>query len=271
MIIHPASEVQMRAVLANLPQSLMVTSNPGVGTFTAAKILADSHLSALLTPKDAKGEESPLGTISVEAIRALYTQTRTKQTARQVIIIDNADRMSTGAQAAFLKLLEEPGQRVHFVLTAHEPQHILATIHSRVQHIHLQPVTRSQSEAFIESLGVSDSKKRAQLLFIAEGYPAELRRLIESNEYFEVKAKIVADARDLLQSTAYNRLQIIQRYHSDRSGVLQLVDMALKLLQRGLASNPQGTYVTQIHRLLEIRDAIVRQHNPRLQLTQFVL
>lgn len=271
MIIHPASEVHMRAMLADLPQSLMIASSPGVGAFTAAKILADSHPSALLTPKDTKGEESPLGAISVEAIRSLYTQTRAKQTTRQVIIIDNADRMSAGAQAAFLKLLEEPGQHVHFILTTHEPQHILATIHSRVQHIHLQPITRNQSEAFIESLGVHDSKKRAQLLFIAEGYPAELRKLIESDEYFEAKARIVADARDLLQLTPYDRLQIVQRYHSDRASILQLVDMALKLLQRGLASNPQHPYVAQIQRLLEIRDAITRQQNPRLQLTQFVL
>ena len=153
-----------------MPQSVLLTGEKGTGLLTLATEIAGKHIAALLQPHNTKKEvDAENGTISIETIRQLYDQTKTKSTSRSVVIIDDADRMSRGAQAAFLKLLEEPTSSTHFILTSHNPQGLVNTIHSRVQHLHIRLLTSQQTHDFIKNLNIPDNKKRQQIEFIAAG------------------------------------------------------------------------------------------------------
>jgi DNA polymerase III subunit delta' len=269
--VHPVSQRRLDSLRADLPQSLLLTGERGVGLLTIAQELAVKQLSLVLQPKNAKGEvDDQNGTISVETIRQLYDQTRTKHTSRQIVIIDNADRLSAGAQGAFLKLLEEPNPSVYFILTSHAPDRLLPTIRSRVQQTVLHPITPQQTTEFLSQLGITDTTKQAQLHFIAEGLPAEIMRLVANPDYFQNRAKIMTDARQMLQAEAYDQLLTIQNY-SDRSTALQLVDSMLLIARRSLSSNPQPRLVKQLEKLLDIRACIEANHNVRLQLARCVL
>lgn len=271
VISHPTSALQFAALSKKLPQSLLLSGAVGVGLKTIASDLAGSHFEGLIQPQNAKEEIDPNGTIGVDAIRRLYHQTRAKRTTDHVIIIDDADRMSAGAQAAFLKLLEEPNEHTHFILTSHQPQKLLPTIRSRVQHTSVQPINDVQTREYIKALGVEDQTKRIQLTFIASGLPAELSRLVGDDNYFAARAAIITDARTLLQASSYEKLLVVQKYQSDRTNALQLVDSAMYIIRRSLAANPQPLLVQQLEGLLHIRENIATQHNIRLQLARFVL
>jgi DNA polymerase-3 subunit delta' len=272
LVIHPGTQQLLESISAKPPQSLLISGKPGIGLLTTAKWLADKHLAEEIHPRDAKENiNSQSGTITVEMIRRLYDQTRAKQSKRQVIIIDDADRMSSGAQAAFLKLLEEPNRHTHFILTSHNPQKLLPTIRSRVEHSILKPVTQQQSNDFIASLDISDKTKRAQLLFIAQGLPAEIKRLTSDESYFKEQAAIMTTARDFLKAEPYEKLLIVQQYKSNRDGALALVECALKILRRSLSAKPQQTIIAQLEQLLDIRDCIASNHSISLQLARFVL
>ncbi len=254
------------------PQSLLLSGHSGVGLLTIARVLAGGDISDELHPKDSKDNtDDQSGTISVEMIRGLYDKTRAKYTKKQVIIIDNADRMSHGAQSAFLKLLEEPNSQIHFILTAHAPQKLLPTIRSRVQHSVVPSLSAEQTVDFIGSLQVNDPKKKAQLQFIAEGLPAELTRLQGNDAYFARRAEIIGDARDLLQADAYRKLLVVQEYRSSREDALQLTESALQILRRSVSAKPQSQVVTQLERLLDTQERIAANHNISLQLAKFVL
>jgi DNA polymerase-3 subunit delta' len=69
------------------------------------------------------------GVISVEIMRRLYDETRTKTEGERIIIIDYAERMTTQAQNAFLKLLEEPGDDVYFILVSNTTSKLAADNH----------------------------------------------------------------------------------------------------------------------------------------------
>ena len=71
--------------------------------------------------------------ISIEEIRRLEELTRTKQANDLVIIVRRADRLSENAANALLKMLEEPGDNVHFGFLTHRPAELLPTIRSRAQ------------------------------------------------------------------------------------------------------------------------------------------
>ncbi len=272
LVTHPTTALYLTALQTDLPQSLLISGAPGVGLMTIAKSIAGNRLASIIQPVDKKEQiDQTSGTITVELIRRLYDQTRAKQTKTQVIIIDDADRMSRGAQSAFLKLLEEPSQHTHFILTSHHPQQLLSTIRSRVQHTTIHPVLAAQTSEYIEHMNVTDPVKIRQLQFIGAGLPAELFRLTHDDEYFQAQAAITMDARDFLQTDAYKKLSIIQKYQSDRGRSLRLIDSALAIARRSLSTKPQQPLVRQLEQLLTIREHIDANYNVRLQLMQFVL
>ncbi|MDN5274494.1 MAG: hypothetical protein JWP06_395 [Candidatus Saccharibacteria bacterium] len=270
--IHPTSKRVFDSLKSNPPQSLLISGTRGVGLLTIAVWFANQKLAGLVRPQDAKeNTDNENGTISVEMIRQLYEQTRAKYVSRQVIIIDDADRMSRGAQNAFLKLLEEPGSQIYFVLTSHSPQDLLPTIRSRTQHVVVQPLDKPSSSQFINSLGDIVPVKKAQLQFIAEGLPAELTRLTNNEAYFAARSEIMGDARDLLQADTYKKLLVVQKYRSDRAKAIQLIDSCLQILRHSMSARPQPALIVQLKRLLETRERISANHNIPLQLALFVV
>jgi DNA polymerase-3 subunit delta' len=272
LAVHPTAQVRIDSLTADLPQAVLLSGIRGVGLYSIARSIAGKQLLAEVRPQNIKEQvDSEHGTISVKQIRELYSQTGTKQNVRQIVIIDDADKMSRGAQSAFLKLLEEPNSHIHFILTTHTPQSLLKTIHSRLQETVIAPITAEQTNTLLGTLGVTEPAKTAQLRYIAAGLPAELTRLATDDEYFAVRAGVMADARTLLQGTTYAKLLIAQKYHSQREGALQLIDSALLMARRSLSDKPQHGLVVQLDKLLKARAAVAANGNIRLQLALFVL
>lgn len=272
LTLHPLSDTLVQRLGEHLPQSLLLSGEEGVGLSSVAKTIASHNVTAILEPTDSKEAiDHARGTISIEVIRRLYEQTRGRQTKRQVIIIDDADRMSHGAQNAFLKLLEEPNDNVHFILTSHRPKQLLPTIRSRVQEATILPISAEQTVNFISNLKVTDAKKQAQLTFIASGLPAKLTRLVQDEEYFAREAKAMADARTFIQGTSFEKLGLINEYATSRERAVQLLDSALMIVRRSVSTHPEPRLIHQLERLLAAREAIDANHNTKLQLTQIVL
>ena len=273
LLIHPASRAKLTHFSDSPPQGILLAGERGVGLTTIARQLAGKQLLTLIEPMSAKkGEvDTETGTISIEVIRGLYEQTRSKQRERRFVIIDEADRMSPGAQAALLKLLEEPNDTTHFILTSHAPKSLLPTIRSRVQTITITPLTPEQTNEYLDTLGVTDPTKRRQLEYIASGLPAELSRLASDEAYFKARSTVMSDTRTFLTGSAYQKLLIVHAYHRDKQATLQLLDSALLVLQRSLGGTSPATTIEQLDQLLAIREKINANCNARLQLMAFVL
>jgi hypothetical protein len=270
-LIHPRLQPALEALRTQLPQSLLISGENGTGLLTIAVWLAGKNLARTLMPKNTKGEDDTKGTIVVEAIRQLYEQTRSTHNQKRVIIIDNAERMSVSAQAAFLKLLEEPNRFTHFILTSHQPNILAATIRSRTQHVQISRISSGQTQALLDAQSVTDPIKRQRLLFLAGGRPAELLHLISDDAYFEQKASYITDARQFIQTDTYGKLLIAHRYRTDRDSTLELIDSALILLQTALRQQPQPAIVQQITTLLRTRESIAGNGNVALQLAAAVV
>jgi hypothetical protein len=270
-MLHPATSRLLHSFLHALPQSLLLHGEQGTGLFTTASWLAGSDIAGELHPQSAKGErDDTSGTIGIEAVRGLYETTRAKYTGRRIIIIDNADRMSHGAQNAFLKLLEEPNEHTYFILTTHHPQNLLPTVRSRLQHARLLPVSSQQTEALLSQLDITDPVKRAQLRFVAMGLPAELFRLAQNASYFEERAEVMRDARTFLQGSPYEKLILIQKYKGGTIAPRLICDM-ISLLRRSLSAAPRQQTVRQLEQLERVYMRVTSNQNVALQLARIVL
>ncbi len=101
---------------------------------------------------------------------------------RKVVLIDGADALSRDAQAALLKLVEEPdGKTVFFFITA-SPDLLLPTIRSRGVAINFTEVGESELSPFV---GTLPSMRQRSLLALARGRPGVLMRLVADKEFFE--------------------------------------------------------------------------------------
>lgn len=227
LFIHPSARRLLDAYLDSPTHALLISGARGSGSGTLARAIAqasvDHDADIYLVEPDEKG------TITIEAIRELYVWTRDKKTKPQVVLIDGADQMSHDAQHAFLKLLEEPNDLTRFVLTAHYASRLLPTIFSRLQHIELRPVSLSLSQKLVDSLVQNDAQKTKQILFLAQGLPAEVSRLATNAEYFAMRSALAADARILMSGSTYDRLEVISRY-KDRNEALELIGVLSQML-----------------------------------------
>ena len=266
--IHPQTQQQLDSYSRDLPQSLVFTGPEGIGLSASVQYLAKLLKAApvyVLPEKDEKIDIDK-GVITVDIIRRLYATTKTIETGTRLIIIDYAERMGVQAQNAFLKLLEEPGVNTHFILLTHNVSRLLPTIRSRVQFVAVRPITTTQSDALLDELKVTDTTRRAQLLFIASGLPALLTILATDDKLFQVRAQIVRDAREYLQGAMYDRLRISLAYKDSRQDALTLLLDAMKLLQSSLKSGQSPEQVKKISVLLKAYDRIEANGNIRLQL-----
>lgn len=278
-ILHPASKALLEAYLNELPQALIVTGKAGTGTLQVAEHISRTLGSPLeiIVPKkkskDSKNFEVDIenGRVITEDVRALYDSVRGKQTSPRVFIIQSADKMMASAQHALLKLLEEPADNVYFILETYNPELLFPTVRSRSQILTILPLTSEQSDAYVESLGVTDPTKRVQLRYIAEGLPAELQRLATDEDYFNNRAQRINDARQLLQADTYEKLLIVQKYQTNREHALQLIDSAMQITRHSVSAKPQTALITQLDELLRVKERITSNYNIRLQLTKFVL
>lgn len=272
-IINQTSEKTLLAIAKKMPQSLLLTGAPGVGLSTVSCYLAELRgvKPIIILPEKDDKIDVDKGIISVDIMRRLYDETRTKIAGERIIIIDYAERMTDQAQNAFLKLLEEPGKDVYFILVSHSTSKLLPTILSRTEKLEIRPITKIQSEQLLDSFGEIDKTKRSQLLFMAEGLPAELTRLNNDNLYFEKQSTVIKDARQLIQCDLYQKLLIIHKYKDDRTAVLTLLlDMA-NMLKRSIIANPQADAINRIEAILFAYQQIESNGNIRLVLARMVL
>ena len=273
LFVHPDTQYSLDVILRDTPHAVIFTGKPGVGLATIAADFAKQSAGVTYTVLPEKDEKVDVekGTITVQSIRRLYDLTRTIEPNGRVIIIDYAERMAAPAQNAFLKLLEEPVDGTRFILLTHQPELLLPTIISRSQQLAVKPVSQEESIRFLDNLKVEDTTKRAQLLFIASGLPAELHRLASDNAYFTQRAAIVKDARQFVTGTPYDRLLIANRYKNDRPGALVLLSDAAKMLQKSLADGGAEATLRALGRVESVHKRITEQGNIRLQLSSALL
>jgi len=164
-------------------------------------------------------------TIKIEQVRQLihWIHLRPVNSDRKMLVIQNAENMTTESANALLKTLEEPPSFVLMVLTTKNEQKILGTIASRCQKIKLTEISNQ-----ITALNYLDPAQLGQMTIkerfdwtakFAEEEPAAIRStLIAWQIYFREKLlagqdcleilKEISRAKDLLETNISVKLLV---------------------------------------------------------------
>lgn len=272
LLYNPHTQKLLRTTLQNMPHALLLEGPVGAGLLATAMSLSGKDLYTIVEPTDTKGElDKESGSIKITQIRELYETTKGISTRKRFIIIDDADTMGKPAQNAFLKLLEEPTPNTFFILTAHQPEKLLPTIISRVQRLRIGKISAKQTQELIERLGVTDDRKKSQLLFVAEGLPAEIARLASDAALFTNKVRFMTDARSFLQGSTVEKLGIVNAYHLKRIDALHMLEAAQTILLRTIETRPSKDMIALVNTLADTYEKIAANGNVRLHLLAVVV
>lgn len=250
----------------SLPHAALLHGESGVGLTTLAKEIAGSDYE-LIEPMPGKSSASL--SISIETIRELYTKTRSKL-GRQVFIIDDAHMMSLPAQNAFLKLLEEPRDDVHFILVTHRPDALVKTVRSRVQAFHVPRVASDDFTAFVAEL-TPDTTKQKQIQFVASGRPALAIALASDDQQLTDLTTVMRDARVFVDHDRYLACRVALQYSSTRQRAVQLVEASLQILRHSATYTADESIIDRLSQLVLIDERLKMNAQPRLQLLSYVL
>ena len=140
-------------------------------------IIVLDHLPANDEEEKKRADGKPFQTkrnITVDQIRRMQQRLTTRPTMgqRRVIIIDPADDMEKGAVNALLKSLEEPPVGTYFMLIAHRPGRLLATVRSRCLMLHFAPLPEADVDKVLQrDAPEADGAARAAAVAAARGSP----------------------------------------------------------------------------------------------------
>ena len=269
LLLHPRTRAELRALLTDAPHGLLLVAPPGTGKRAVAEAWAHQLPNAEVTLL----EPDEKGTITIGATRILYQRTRAKQAGHQVVIIDHAEAMSTEAQNAFLKLLEEPRPRLTFILTAPHAEDMLPTITSRVQTLALHALgTHALSERAKAINPQLDTQTLAQLLFVAQGRPALLVTMARDPAAFTQYKTAMQRAKQLVGSTRYERLAMVQDLTKDKTELTVVLEAMTHMVKLQLQREPHTPKWQQLAEALQVCLTRLRQNgNPRAQLVHLFL
>jgi DNA polymerase-3 subunit gamma/tau len=113
----------------------------------------------------------------IDQIRELREMVRYAPAAARskVVILDEAHMLTGEASNALLKTLEEPPDRVIFVMATTEPENLVDTIRSRSQHFHFRALTFSEISGRLEEIAKRENLK------IESGALAVIARMAEGS------------------------------------------------------------------------------------------
>src|SRR5579871_6369580 len=217
----------------------------GVGKTTAARILAKALNCEKGPTANPCGEcaackeisaGSSLDVIEIDAasnrgidqIRELRDMVRyAPASARhKVVILDEAHMLTSDASNALLKTLEEPPDRVIFVMATTEPENLVDTIRSRSQHFHFRALTfneisdRLKYIASQEKLKIDDGALSV-IARMAEGSMRDALSLLEQARAYcgdDIRDKAVRDLLGVVPEDALEELvQAIAQQSAERA------------------------------------------------------
>ena len=192
----------------------------------------------LLTKKKDKA------TLGVEAVKDFREDMflSSTESENKIYIIDDAECMTSEAQNALLKVLEEPPKDVRILLLAAECDRILTTIKSRAQYI---PMSRFDDETLSEKLLSTSAEARAMkaadgskfmgLIMSADGRLGLAKELLNkrlSDEIEEERKEIISLIRAAGQKSSYADIHLaLSRFPAKRPELIVALERLMSALR----------------------------------------
>ena len=158
------------------------------------------------------------GSIGIDEIRNLqkFLYYRPAVAKRKTVIITGAEKLTSEAQSAILKIVEEPPKQSLIILIGQNPENLLPTVSSRFQKIYFPPSPRLRRASPHPEKSEKEKK--------------ESNGDDQTEKLNEIIAKLAKDVKKnhLVLKEALNRLSLMKRFNLNKKLQVRLVESLLK-------------------------------------------
>ena len=147
---------------------------PSIAIRGGTSVFVIPNTARIQVPKALILEPEEKSVITIDQVRKLIAKLSLKQTTDQFVIIRPADQLSLDSANALLKNLEEPSDKIHYLLITDRPSKLLPTILSRASIYFLKP-----ENGFSTEITATDADKQLAKRLITAG-PSDLVDLADS-------------------------------------------------------------------------------------------
>lgn len=260
ILLHPVMKQAIAQLLSRPAHAVLIAGPTGIGKLSlaehvGAKLLGLSAASFANHPYLTRISPEPGKAISIDDIRSAQQHLTLKVPGyhgiARIVIIENSHQMTTEAQNALLKTLEEPPDDTAIIMTATSKDALLPTIQSRVR---LLDATAPPVEALRQLLQsyTADEKDIETALMLSGNLPGLAVALVSSDKTHPLYEATI-QARSLLQLKAYERLLLIDTLSKqkqlciDTTFILgQMARMALQRTQATAAAAKRWQNILQV-------------------------
>ncbi len=218
--------------LQSLPQGILLTGDAKKSLPKASLLLAKKFSKIILEIEPQKSKKSVNYLISNEDIKDLAISLRIKANQPRIVIIHQIEKMTSSAQSSFLKILEEPGDNIFYILNSTHPEKIKNTIKSRVQEFRLRPPKAETIASLLQSEELTPTE-RAQLAFIAKHDLVLLQEIIQNPELKNQYLDRMKLAKQFITGARHHKILIAYRVDKNKTDALNLIDDSILILKSG--------------------------------------
>jgi replication-associated recombination protein RarA len=258
--------------------ALLIIGPSGIGKGTIARTVAatittttpeavDNHPYIRILKMDDKARS-----ISIETVRELehFLTLKVPGDAPRVVIIEDAHGLTTEAQNALLKTLEEPVAHTTIILTAAGEQSLLPTIRSRAATITVKKPLATELETYFQGQGY-DLKDVRQAHLMSGGLPGLMSALLNKDTTHPL-VEAVTTARAIIQKSTFERLAMVDVLAKDREHCLNTLAILQQMAHVSMASgNNAKTWQRILQHCYQATDLLLASSQPKLTLTNLML
>lgn len=269
-VMSPSLESSIEVFLKRPAQSLLIEGQPGSGRRFIAELMASELIGQKLTPGVNVKIIEPGDTdkILIADVRSIDSFLKLKSAARRAVLIIDADKMVFAAQNSFLKLLEEPPDDCFLILTG-QAGGLKSTILSRVQKIHVEPISHERALSFFGENEQTEWAWRA-----SGGLIGQTSSLVKQGTDSPLKNSSDS-ARQLLSASRFDRLVLVDSLARDKEASKSVVDVLVQMSSQAMAAAGREDQIEKWLKIeslsLDAERQLASNANPKLALMNLAL
>lgn len=191
-LLHAKTKHSVDAFLSNPNTNILLSGPTGSGKSHVAQYIASlvttKNLEQLIKNDLLLTISAEKQAITIEQVRQIHAFLRLKipgsGVIRRVIIVEQAQKMTTEAQNALLKTLEETPEATLFILTAPDKTMLLPTVVSRIQEIHVKTPVENDLLEFCNTLAPTETTaQHRKFIAMSDGRVGLLQALCTNSNH----------------------------------------------------------------------------------------
>ena len=230
------SSINNRNLNGSFSHANLIVGNDGIGKSIIAKYLSNQIIKVRDNAEsvDIVKYYPSSSSFGVDDVRNIINEVSKKpyEGDKKVLILYKCDKLTTQAQNALLKTIEEPPKGVYLILLSDSLETILDTIKSRCQIYKLTPLTKEEILIYINDnyTNLTSEDEKAALAYSA-GIPGKVDRFIDDKNLKNLRDICIELFEDILNREQGIVLKYGELLKNSKDDKIELLNILLSYIR----------------------------------------